>query len=38
MEILNHGGTCIAAKLPYMNNSYNKYNFVEYSLGDLHSI
>lgn len=35
MEILNRGGTCIGAKLPYMNNSYEKFNYVEYSLGDI---
>ena len=30
-EVLRKGGTCIAAKLPYDNNAYNKFNYVEYS-------
>lgn len=29
-EILNRGGTCVAAKLPYINDSYNNYNYIEY--------
>lgn len=32
MEILNRGGTCIASKLPYDNNSYEKINYVEYKI------
>lgn len=31
MEVLNRGGTCIASKLPYMNDSYQHYNYVEFT-------
>lgn len=31
-EILKRGATCIAAKLPYDNNSMHKYNYVSFSL------
>lgn len=31
-EALNRGGTCIAAKLPYLNDSFGKYNYVDYSV------
>ena len=36
-EVLNRGGTCIAAKLPYLNNSFGKYNYVDYSI-EFHEI
>lgn len=29
-EVLRRGGTCIAAKLPYNNEAYRKYNYVQY--------
>lgn len=32
MEVLNKGGTCIAAKLPYDNNSKDQYNFINYTV------
>ena len=31
-EILNRGGMCIAAKLPYYNNALEKYSYVEYEV------
>ena len=31
-EILNRGGTCIAAKLPYANASKDQYNYVDFFL------
>lgn len=34
-EFLNRGGTCIAARLPYDNGSFNKYNYVELSVSGL---
>jgi hypothetical protein len=34
-EVLNRGGTCIAAKLPYVNDSYERYNYVQYKIGNL---
>jgi hypothetical protein len=34
-EILNKGGTCIAAKLPYKNEASGMYNFVEFSAGNV---
>ena len=37
-EILNRGATCIAAKLPYANEAYEKFNYVEYSIGNLSSL
>lgn len=33
-EVLNRGGTCIAAKLPYVNDSTNKYNYVDFKLSE----
>lgn len=30
MEILNRGGMCIAAKLPYVNMMLDNLNYVEY--------
>ena len=32
-EILNRGGTCIAAKLPYWNRSYGNYSYVDFDIG-----
>lgn len=29
-EVLNRGGTCLAARLPYSNDAYRKYNYIEY--------
>ena len=37
-EILNRGGTCIAAKLPYMNKAYNQYNYTEFSVSKLQDL
>lgn len=31
-EVLNRGGTCVAAKLPYLNDSFGKYNYVDYDV------
>lgn len=31
-EVLNRGATCLAARLPYSNDSYRKYNYVEYNV------
>lgn len=31
-EVINRGGTCIAAKLPYLNDSFGKYNYVDYDV------
>lgn len=30
-EVLNRGGTCLAARLPYNNQSYKKYNYIDYN-------
>ena len=32
IEVLNRGGTCIAAKLPYYNQSKDKYNYIDYTV------
>ena len=34
-EILNHGGICIAAKLPYDNGMKDKYTCIKYSVGEI---
>lgn len=31
-EVLNRGGTCIAAKLPYDNDSKDRYNCIDYAV------
>lgn len=31
-EVLNRGGSCIAAKLPYFNDAYDKYNYIDFKL------
>ena len=36
-EILKRGGICIAARLPYDNDSCKTYNFVEYNASALYS-
>lgn len=35
IEILNRGGSCIAAKLPYDNKSYRYYNCIDLSVSEL---
>ena len=34
-EVLNRGATCIAAKLPYNNESYQKYNYVQFDASNI---
>ena len=31
-EVLNRGGTCIATKLPYINDAFGKYNYIDFSV------
>ena len=33
-EVLNRGGVCIASKLPYDNEAYNRFNYVEFEIGE----
>ena len=37
-ELLERGAVPLVCKLPYDNNSLEKYNFVEYSIGDISAI
>ena len=37
-EILNKGGTCIAAKLPYQNEASGMYNYVEFQMSEIQSL
>lgn len=37
-EVLNRGGTCIAAKLPYDNIAKDKYNYVEFAFSNVQNI
>ena len=34
-EVLNRGATCIAAKLPYNHESYQKYNYVQFDASNI---
>ena len=35
VEILNRGGSCIASKLPYQNEQFQKYNYIDFDISKL---